>query len=1736
MKNYKRILAMLMSAALILTSTPLSPQAAEPGGPEYVANAPEIYEPDETEMAPSVEEDAEVVEFAEAEEPAEVVEEPAADVEQTDPKSQQSDLSVSDPAKNEKAEEIVGTPDFDSAVDIVSDSVVPVNLNYTQSELVFKFVPEETGTYYIVALPGSDPCDPVGALYDSEGEESLYFDDSDKDLYFDEPVNLEGGKTYYISAGSYSGDEGDYKLVIRKAISIDVEYDADTVNSYTTRPATTVGEFISKNTLSRITWYVDGRAVCFGGVSLDGVKLDNSYVLHDGDALSIIWVEPVKVTFVATDPDHIKFYDPDEYAYTADSSYIEIGKGISLSNLDDGPNFIISDDNYVFDQYELDGVFYSSLSEIDVIVDSDITITVHLKDRYQDVNFHLEHGEFANYATDAGENSKLKKIKWDTQQYFYIDDGDLTIASMDEGYRLVGWSETYGGSEIVDFDDLSRKDVLSDYYAVYDSVEMITLDTPKTVEFPDLDNSHYYMFIPDEDGSYAITRINLDVYPDFVLYDVSMNHIKEGYGELCVSLEKGQVYYIYASDSYYEDEPYSYDFLVSRALSVTLNANGGTFTDGSDVSKGSYAPGNNLYELIYDKPSREGMIFAGWSYTADGEAESDYSEIEEGTTYYAVWEKAYTITYHGTDGSLGELDEGDNTYREKNIEKGTSFIDLLDVKNYLEDYPEGKTFAGWSLTADGAGIISEYSYKITDDIDLYAVWGEPVEITFASSMPEKLDYYGTDTYTITAARGSLIKNLYVPDYYIADDTYYVSGYEVNGISYNKWSDIEEKVSDDMTITLVVSRKIKITFEYDTAHVFKEYEYEEDHLWGLRGESLHDYHINLYTDDTCYISGYTINGETYDSWWAVDLILTEDITVKVETESKIPVNFHVKDASFSDKNNGYVDSQLITRYYYPDGYFYDAQFTPFLNDIPEGKCFAGWSSQGYDGEINVGYCNTDDAPRDCYAVFANAISLTFDYNGNTFDYPDITMSTATVPEGSLLKDHVPYDWFRKDDVYLAGWSDRRDGDTLDLSKTVVNADATYYAVWKPFIHVTLHSNGSKYGMEEKTRDVKVEPNVVLYRYISDPSGYFDTPQNLRAAGWALTPDAEVSVDDRRLEFEDGMDLYAVWGTPLKVTYDANGRDLFYDEASSYVMTYAQNQRLEIWDYYIGERVDSGDVLVGWSLDKDAVHPDDENLGNLFLTEDITLYGVYGHTNKARFHIEDKDLEDCYLHGDVEAKVYERDQVANQPMSDLATFQAETKNSNKKFDYWYIIEDGKEVKIDLATYVMPSEDAEGHENGVDIYARFEDVYQVILNANGGYFATESETVFKALAVAGEPILHLPSDTVTSLDPIKVFDQWYYDSDCTEPLGAALSEFVPTGDVTLYAGYEKIKINVADCEVSLTPQRYVYDGRKKEPKVTVSYEGETLNAQTDYTVTYKNNSNAGKGKVTIVGTGDYEGETTLEFTIGKADAVLNFAEKSVSKKTTDAAFVNALTKTTDGKVTYKSEKTSVATVDSSTGKVTIKGVGTTTITATAAEGTNYKAGSASFNLTVTKAAASGFTDVQDPKNPYYKAIYWAAEKGITKGYADGSFGINEGCTRGAAMMFLWRVMGKPAPKNVSKSPFKDVSKTHAYYNAILWGSQKGITKGYSDGTFGINRVCTRGDIMMFIWRAKGKPTPKTVSKSPFKDVPQSHVYYKAILWGSQAKITTGYTSGVKKGTFGVNEQCTRGQIVTFLYRMKN
>ena len=180
-------------------------------------------------------------------------------------------------------------------------------------------------------------------------------------------------------------------------------------------------------------------------------------------------------------------------------------------------------------------------------------------------------------------------------------------------------------------------------------------------------------------------------------------------------------------------------------------------------------------------------------------------------------------------------------------------------------------------------------------------------------------------------------------------------------------------------------------------------------------------------------------------------------------------------------------------------------------------------------------------------------------------------------------------------------------------------------------------------------------------------------------------------------------------------------------------------------------------------------------------------------------------------------------------------------------------------------------------------------------------------------------------------------------------------------------------------------------------------------------------------------------------------------------------------------------------------------------------------------TEGPFSPFPDIQDAGHAYYQAICWAGNNGIAKGYSNGAFRSGGNCTRGEAMMFLWRTMGKPSPRYVRKSPFPDVPMTHDFYKAILWAYQNGIAKGYADGTFGINRNCTRGHAMMFLWRVAGKPNFKVPTVSPFKDISVSHPYYEAVCWGSN----TGVTKGFSDGTFGTSRFCTRGQIVTFLYR---
>ena len=164
------------------------------------------------------------------------------------------------------------------------------------------------------------------------------------------------------------------------------------------------------------------------------------------------------------------------------------------------------------------------------------------------------------------------------------------------------------------------------------------------------------------------------------------------------------------------------------------------------------------------------------------------------------------------------------------------------------------------------------------------------------------------------------------------------------------------------------------------------------------------------------------------------------------------------------------------------------------------------------------------------------------------------------------------------------------------------------------------------------------------------------------------------------------------------------------------------------------------------------------------------------------------------------------------------------------------------------------------------------------------------------------------------------------------------------------------------------------------------------------------------------------------------------------------------------------------------------------------------------------------------YYEPVLWAISQNpqITTGVTNTTFEPDRICTRAHVVTFLWRANGCPNPSNMT-SNFKDVKDTSKYYyKAVLWASEKGITTGYSDGTFRPDAECTRGQVVTFLWRAKGQPAPSSAS-IPFSDVPAGKYYTTAVLWALQNNITKGRTAT----TFGPDDACTRGHVVTFLYR---
>lgn len=199
-----------------------------------------------------------------------------------------------------------------------------------------------------------------------------------------------------------------------------------------------------------------------------------------------------------------------------------------------------------------------------------------------------------------------------------------------------------------------------------------------------------------------------------------------------------------------------------------------------------------------------------------------------------------------------------------------------------------------------------------------------------------------------------------------------------------------------------------------------------------------------------------------------------------------------------------------------------------------------------------------------------------------------------------------------------------------------------------------------------------------------------------------------------------------------------------------------------------------------------------------------------------------------------------------------------------------------------------------------------------------------------------------------------------------------------------------------------------------------------------------------------------------------------------------------------------------------------------------TGVKGGKATITATTNSGNKTAKCDVLvlfndvDHSEAFFNPIYWAAENGITFGDSNNNFNPFGVCTREQVVTFIWRAMGRPEPRTQSGNPIKDVSTNNVYYKPILWAYQNGITFLDNKGNFNPYGKCTREQVVTYIWRIANRPQV-TVANNPITDVKTDNVYYKAILWAQQKGIT--YLDG--KGRFNPYNTCTRRETVTFIYR---
>ncbi|MBR4162355.1 MAG: InlB B-repeat-containing protein [Solobacterium sp.] len=1136
---------------------------------------------------------------------------------------------------------------------------------------------------------------------------------------------------------------------------------------------------------------------------------------------------------------------------------------------------------------------------------------------------------------------------------------------------------------------------------------------------------------------------------------------------------------------------------------ITFDPNGGHI-DQQEEGKpytATIKKGDPLPYQPYITIDDDHKVLDGWAFNKDDEnyLKNDYYGYipESDLTLYAVWKDCYFVTFNPGDGYFPWL--GEDKCEVYKVAQGDPLDNSFTPQN---DDPD-VAIAGWSLTEGSDVIDVEHDYLYVfipeSDVTLYAVWKECYTLTF-NTTKGYFPWGGSDnkSYSVKVLKGQPVRWSEYPE--IDDSSLTFAGWsrsEDGSVDWNN-NEINDYIpSSNETIYAVWSEGYQITFDCNGGYLD----------WGepvytttktvVKGEPLYEYYDPVNDNSNLVFAGWN-HTKGSDVVEIEPDALYDYIPASGETLYAVWKDGYRITLDFNGGYSRWDEQETAVTFKIPKGERLDRSEYP-INDNPD-LTLAGWS-HSKTGDVEIGryvlYDYVPSSDETLYAVWKEGYQIILDFNGGYSERDEQeTAITIKIPKGERL-DRSEYPINDNPDLILAGWSHSKTGDVeidrYDLSDYVPSSSETLYAVWGKGFKITLDPNGGYFKWrEDPTKQIIT---VVSGKRVNTNSIPVSNTENLVFAGWSRSKTGDVEIDKYELYSyvpSSSETLYAVWTEGYKVTLDTNGGYFEWGEEGEEVVEVEKGKNINT-SYELFHSQDNL-VFAGWSHSKTGDVEIDRNKLYVYVpSSNETLYAVWKEGYKITL-----DANGGYFDWGQDPTKQIVTVVSGRRI-DGNRFPV-SNTANLVFAGWSHSKTG-EAEIDkdeLYSYVPSSSET--------LYAVWKEGYKITLDANGGYFKYSSNPDKEIVSVLKGECLNEGGVPVLAQSNM-AFAGWSHKKTGEPEISRdEIFDYVPKGNETLYAIYKEAYtvefyaengyFPMYDEEPTLYILKVVKGSRLTQIVRPTSNKAGLIFAGWSYTK---------GGKIDIPRNNIYgfiptkneklyavygEGfKITLDANGGSFDSAMNTTNMSFDVIKGESMHT--------GIVPYQTPEGLVFAGWSHTanGKAEIGRYNLFEYVPTKSE-TLYA---------VYEKSVFQFTDVTNQELSYYAPVYWAVGKGVTKGTSATEFSPSKSCTRAQFVTFLWRAMGSPEPKT-TKSPFTDVQdKKLSYYKAVLWALENNITTGTDATHFSPSKACTRAQVATFLWRANGKPAP-TIKKNPFTDVPAGRSFSDAVLWAYELGITTG------------------------------